>query len=123
MSITLNLRYQKKDKYGQEIFIASNKYDQEKQGFEKLKTLEGKIDDLNIGTFNPIYFNNELDYSTIRFKFYKGIKLFERNIYEVRFVVKQSEREGKKYVNCYIDGIKLAIKAKPIDTGTILNLM
>ena len=121
MSITAFLRYQKKDRYGSEIFIASPKYDDEKAGFEKLKTLAGKVEDLNFGTFSPVYFNDNLDYCTIRCKFYKGMKLIERNIYEVKFILKQSERDENKYVNCHIDTIKLHKKAKPVDNGVVLD--
>ena len=39
-SIQLNLRYQKRDQFGSEIFIASNKYDEEKKAFDTLKKLE-----------------------------------------------------------------------------------
>jgi hypothetical protein len=48
MSLNLNLRYQKKDAFGNEIFIASNKYDNEKEAFETLKKLESKLKDLFI---------------------------------------------------------------------------
>ena len=122
MSITLNLRYQKKETFGSEIFIAANKYDDEKEAFEKLKKMAGKIDDLKYGTFSPVYYNEEYDFCTIRFKFYKGIKLFERNIYQVNFDVKKSERDKKTYANCHIDSIKIYKKAKPVDTGIILDL-
>ena len=54
MSITLNLRYQKKDKWGSEIFIASPKYPEEEKAFETLRTLASKIEDMNLGTFSRI---------------------------------------------------------------------
>ena len=123
MSITLNLRYQKKDRYGSEIFIVSNKYDEEVDGFDKLKTLVSKIEELKLNTFNPVYFNEDLNYCTMRFKFYRGIRLYERNIYQVTFVIKQSERDNRQFVNCYINGIKIIKKAKPVDSGLTLTLM
>ena len=43
MSIELNLRYQKRDQFRSEIFIASPKYDDELPAFEKLKKLEVKL--------------------------------------------------------------------------------
>ena len=66
MSVTLNLRYQKRDKYGSEIFIASPKYDEEKEAFEKLKKMAEKIEDLNLGTFSPVYHNEDFDYCTVK---------------------------------------------------------
>ncbi len=69
MSILLNLRYQKCDQFRNNIFIVSQKYDEEKEAFEKLKKLEEKLKSLNVGTFLPVYFNEDLGYCTIRFKF------------------------------------------------------
>ena len=123
MSINLNLRYQKKDAFGNEIFIASSKYSDEEHGFNTLKKLETKLKEMNVGTFLPVYVNEDIGYATIRFKFLKSpVKLVERNIYSVTFVVKKSTRENKEYINCFINSIKLNKKAKPQDTGEILNL-
>jgi hypothetical protein len=122
MSITLNLRYQKADAYGSEIFIASPKYEEEQGGFDTLKILEAKIKDMGLGTFNPIYYNEDLNYTTIRFKHYKGMKLYERNLYTLKFVVKKSKRNDKEYINCFINNIKLHTRATPQDTGQILDM-
>ena len=122
MSIQLNLRYQKKDAFGSEIFIASNKYDEEKAAFGTLKKLEKKLKEMNLGSFLPVYVNEDLNYATIRFKFYKGIKLYERNLYSVTFVVKKSTRDGKQYINCFVDNIKLHKKAPARDDGEIMDL-
>jgi H2-forming N5,N10-methylenetetrahydromethanopterin dehydrogenase-like enzyme len=120
MSITLNLRYQKKDKWGSEIFIASPKHPEEEKAFETLRTLASKVEDMNLGTFSPVFHNDVLDYCTIRFKFYKGMKLDERNLYTVNFVIKKSTRD-KTYVNCFVNTIKLHTKAKPQDQGEIIS--
>ena len=122
MSIQLNLRYQKQDKFGSEIFIASNKYDEEKAAFNTLKKLEKKIKEMNVDTFLPVYVNEDLNYATIRFKFYKGMKLYERNLYSVTFVVKKSQRNGEQYINCFINNIKLHKKAPVRDDGEIVDL-
>jgi RNA binding exosome subunit len=122
MSIELQLRYQKPDPYGNEIFIVSNKYDNEKESYEKLKKLEAKLQEMNVGSFLPVYHNSELGYCTIRFKFYKGQKLVERNIYSIKFVVKKSERDDSVYINCFVNNIKMYKKAEPQNVGEILDL-
>lgn len=121
MSVKLVLRYQKKDRFGNEVFIANVNCDEEKESFSKLKTLAGKIDDLGLSTFNPIYNNDVFDYSTIRFKFYKGIRLDELNLYTVDFIVKKSKRDNKEYVNCFINSIKLYKRAPMRDDGELLD--
>ena len=122
MSIELNLRYQKRDAFGTEICIVSQKYNEELPAFEKLKKLEEKLKSLNLGSFLPVYVNEDLNYATIRFKFYKGMKIVERNLYTVKFVIKTSKRGDKEYINAFVDKISLHTKAKPQDTGEILDL-
>ena len=123
MSIELNLRYQKRDKFSSEVFIVSQKYDEEKDAFEKLKKLEAKLKEMDVGTFLPIYYNDDLNYATIRFKFLNSpVKLVERNLYTVKFVIKKSKRGDKQYINCFVNTIKIHTKAKPQDTGEILDL-
>ena len=93
MSIELNLRYQKKDDYKNNIFIVSPKYDDEQPAFETLKKLEVKLKEMNVGTFLPIFHNDDLNYATIRFKFLNSpVKLIERNLYSIKFVIKKSKR-------------------------------
>jgi hypothetical protein len=122
MSITLNLRYSKRDQYGSEIFIATPKYPEEKNAYDVLLTIKSKLNSLNLDTFLPVYRNEELQYATVRFKVYKGMKLEERNIYTVEFVVKKSSRGDKEYINCHVNTIKMFAKAKPIDYGITLDL-
>jgi hypothetical protein len=99
----------------------SNKFNEEKESYEKLKRLEAKLQEMNLGTFLPVYHNSELGYCTIRFKFYKGQKLVERNVYTVKFVVKKSERDDKHYINCFVQDMKLLKKAPVRDDGEILD--
>jgi hypothetical protein len=122
MSITLNLRYQKQDDYGSQIFIVSPKYEQEKIGYGKLCVIAEKLKSLNFDTFLPVYSNEDRKYATIRFKFYKGMKLNERNLYTVTFNAKQTEREEKTYINCMINTIKLHTKAPETDYGKTIDL-
>ena len=122
MSIELNLRYQKKYDYKNSIFIVSPKYDVEKNAFETLKKLEKKLKEMDLGTFLPIYFNDDLNYCTIRFKFLNSpVKLVERNLYTVKFVINKSIRGGKEYVNCFVNNIKIHTKAKPQDHGEVMD--
>ena len=121
MSITLNLRYQQKDRYGSEIFIVSKKYPEEAEPFNKLQLIEHKLKEMNLGTFLPIYSNQDIGFCTIRFKFYKGIKLEERSMYTVKFDIKQNEKNDNSYINCFISNIKMHTKALQLDHGTTLN--
>jgi hypothetical protein len=117
----MKLRYQKEDPYQNQIFIVSNKFNDELPAFEKLKNLESKLLEMDLGTFLPVYSNSELGYCTIRFKAYRGIKLVERNLYTVKFVVKKSERDDKHYINCFVQDMKLLKKAPVRDDGEILD--
>ena len=121
-SIEMNLRYQKQGLYNDDIFIVSRKINEEKEAFEKLKKLEKKLEEMDLGTFLPVYHNGDLGYCTIRFKFYRGQKLVERNVYSVKFDVKKSTRGDQQYINCFISGIKLHKKATPQDEGEVLDL-
>ena len=122
MSIELNLRYQRKDQFGNNIFIVSQKYDEELPAFEKLKKLEKKLREMDLGSFLPVYFNEDLNYCTIRFKFMNSpVKLVERNLYSIKFVVKKNKRGDKEYINCYVNTLKIYRKAMPQDTGEVLD--
>jgi phage tail tube protein FII len=123
MSITMNLRYQKQSDYGDEIFIVSQKFEEEKDSHATLCRIEKKLKDLDFGTFLPVFSNDEHGYATIRFKFYNNKqKLNERDLYSVNFDIKHTERDGKDYLNCMISDIKLFKKAKPQDYGKVIDL-
>ena len=122
MSIELNLRYQKKDDYKNNIFIVSTKYDEELPAFETLEKLEDKLKEMDLGTFLPVYVNDDLGYATIRFKLLNPpFKLVERDLYTVKFVVKKSKRGNKEYINAFVQKISLHKKAKPVDHGEVLD--
>jgi hypothetical protein len=121
MSITANLRYQKRDEWNNEVFIASERYPDEKEGAVKLKLILSKLGEMDIETFIPIYINDDIGYSTIRFKNFKGLKLVERNLYTVNFSVNKIKRGDKEYINCYINYITLKKKAKPQERGETLE--
>ena len=93
----MNIRYQRKDQFGNEIFIASAKYDEEVSACDTLRKLEVKLKEMDVGTFLPIYFNDDLSYATVRFKFLNSpVKLVERNVYTVKFVIKKTKRGDKE---------------------------
>jgi hypothetical protein len=122
MSIELNLRFQKKDDYKNNIFIVSPKYDDELPAFEKLRKIEAKLKEMDLGTFLPVYYNDDLNYATIRFKFLNSpVKLVERNLYTVKFVIKKSKRANKEYINAFVNTIKIHKKATPVDQGEVLD--
>ena len=101
MSITLNLRFQKSDAYSTQIFLAAEDRPEEIAACQTLSNFAKKIDSLNLGTFSPIYHNTEHNYSSIRFKFYNlAQKLNPRDLYTVKFTIRKSERDGKKFMNC-----------------------
>lgn len=122
MSITLNLRYQRQDDYKNSIFIASSKYEEELPACDTLRKIEIQLKEMDVGTFLPIYFNDDLNYATVRFKFLNSpVKLVERDLYTVKFVVKKNKRANKEYINCYVNTIKLHTKNKPVDQGEVLD--
>ena len=122
MSITIHCRYQKKDQFGSEVFIASQSKEQE--SFEIIKGYTEKLKGLNLCTFLPVYHGNtENPYTTIRFKHCKSkVKLEERNTYKITFSFRKVTRDDKQYINCYVESIELISKAPDIDFGEVLEL-
>jgi hypothetical protein len=121
MPIKLILRYQKKDQFGNSVFLASSNIENEKASHATLLKIEQKLKDMNLETFLPVYSNEAYQYSSARFKFYKGEPLIERNLYTVEFDIKKSERNNKTYINCFAHSIKLHSIAQPIDYGETLH--
>ena len=120
-SITLNLRYQKSDQYGNHIFIASSKYHDEVSAMKKLVEVESKLKKLKTVQFLPIYSDENIGYATIRFKYCTGVKLVESYKYTISFNISQTTGE-KHYINCNIQSIKLHSTAKKQEVGTILDI-
>ena len=120
-SISLNLRYQKSDQYGNHIFIASSKYPEEIEAFNRLVGIEAKLKGFKTVQFLPVFSSEDLGYATIRFKFYPCIKLVARNKYTIAFNISQTTGV-KHYINCNVQTIKLHSKAIQQDIGTILDI-
>lgn len=120
MSKILIIRFQKFDKFNNPIFCASKDNPEEKETFKTLKQWYEKLDDKNYGTFLPVYSTNK--FASIRFKSNsKYNHMTERNIYKVSFNMMINEREGKTYVNCYIENLKLE-RRETVDRGKIIDL-
>ena len=102
MSITLNIRFQKCDEYNTQIFLASEDRHLEVSAYNTLAIYAKQIQSMGLNTFSPIYHNAEYNYSSIRFKFYnQAQKLCPRDLYTVKFTIRKSERDDKKYINCF----------------------
>ncbi len=117
MTITLNLRFQKFDQYGNYRFVCNA--EKELDQYKALKCIEHKLKSLGV-SFNPVYSTHE--YSTITFKKYglcawtTGMR--DNGIYQVEFVVNRSTCE-KKYVSCFVKKMKLV--ASP-DLGETIEI-
>ena len=121
MSKTLTIRFQKFDKFNNPIFCCNKENPEEKETFDTLKKWYNKLDDKCFGTFLPVYSTNK--FASIRFKSNnKHNHMVERNVYKVVFNMRITERDGKTYVNCYIENLKLEKRGEPADMGKILDL-
>lgn len=114
----LNLRYQKNDKFDNQIFIAHTQKDE--ASFKILKKYHQKLVDRDYDTFLPIYHNDQYGYCTVRFKkSFRHTDFIEGATYQVSFSVKTNEKNDKTYVNCFLTSCKLI--SKPIQ-GVDLDL-
>jgi len=120
-TITLNLRYQKSDAYGNHIFIASHKYPEELEAFNRLVEVESKLKGLKTVKFLPVFSNKDIGYATVRFKYCTGVKLVARNTYTISFNISQTNGV-KRFINCNVKSIKFHSEAKKVDVGTVLDI-
>ena len=113
-----NIRFQKTDDYNNSIFIATS---DEKANYKLLSSYSQKLINKDFDTFLPIYHNDEYKFTTIRFAEDSKFKPKEHCIYDVNFTIRVKNKDGKKFVNCYIDKLKFISKT-PRDFGEILVL-
>ncbi len=122
MSTTLFLRFSKFDVYQNPVFVASSDSPntEEHASYEVLKTYFTNLQKKGISTFLPIFQRGP--FASIRFKkHYQHTHMVPNNIYEVSFEIRRQTRDGKQYVNCFIQGLKIERKVS-IDRGEVLDL-
>ena len=119
MSATMNLRFQKMDKYGNAVFVV--KPDENADAYRRLCTYHDKLERMEIGTFLPIYSTG--DYATVRFRS-RGLKLMlvEGSTYALKFKIHQNTVGGRRFCSCYIDKVVFVSKAAAEERGDVLDL-
>lgn len=120
MATTMTLRFQKIDQYKNSIFIVSSNRPDEKDTFDRITKFYETLKKQNITTFLPMYGTS--DYATIRFKPNTKYNFVEGGTYELEFVIRKKEHEGRDYVSCFVNKSKLMKKAVTLNLGEILNL-
>ena len=113
------LRYQKLDQFKNPVFVVGNNND-EKDSYERLKKFHTALEKQNLNTFLPIYSTDS--YSTIRFKSNPKFSFADNHTYEVEYVIRKREMNGKNHVSCYMNKSRLVKKGAALDYGEILNL-
>ena len=111
------MRFQKVDKFGNWVFIASCLKEEERANYDALVGYHAKLVDFEYGTFLPIYTSSEFKYSTIRFKPDYRYSPRPRCTYDITFKITKIERDASNYVNCYVTTLKLKDESKVIDLG------
>ena len=87
--------------------------------FNKLTNIYNRLTKMKLGTFLPVYHSKEHKYSSMRFKkTLKYTKMTPNNLYKIEYAIKQTVKDDKAYVNCFLNGMKLLSKAPTIDEGT-----
>jgi hypothetical protein len=119
MSTVMQLKFQKTDQFSNSIFIVSNK-PEDKNAFDRLTVFANILTSQNLSTFLPIYATK--DYASIRFKKDDKFKFNQGSVYELEYVIRKKEHEGKEYVSCFINKSKLVKKGQTVDHGEILKL-
>ena len=123
MSSIQNLRFQKYDLYQNPIFIASGDREAESLNFNELKTIYDKLVQKDFGTFLPIFHSDIYNYVTIRGnKNLNHPKLLVNATYDIKYMLRTVEKDGKTYVNVHISKFKLVKKAPRMDMGVELEL-
>ena len=117
MPVLKNIRFQKVDKYDNLIFIANKT---EKENYDDLKDKALKLEN-RFETFMPIFHSEKFNYSTIRFVKNSKATVEPDCVYDIDYIIKLKNKDGKTYVNCFINTIKF-IKKNERDDGEVLEL-
>ena len=115
-----SIRFQKKDKYENSIFICSELNPEEEENCETLKTMALKLNE-SYDTFLPIYYSENYNYSSIRFSKNSKFVPQENCTYDIEYVIKLKNKNDKQYVNCFIQKMKF-ISKREIDDGVEIEI-
>jgi len=88
--------------------------------FDRLTMFTDILKSQNLSTFLAIYATK--DYASIRFKKDNKFKFSQGSVYELEYVIRKKEHEGKEYVSCYINKSKLVKKGEPANYGEFMKL-
>lgn len=112
MAMMATLRFLKKDKFGNYVFICSKS-----ESYEKLKIYYNNINKMNLGTYNPIYYNTEKEYISMTFNRLNisNTNYIPNAIYEITYMIKIQDHDNKRYINCYITNAKKIKDAPSIE--------
>lgn len=113
-----NIRYQKQDDYQNSIFICNS--EKETKNYQKLKRYYNQLQETDSDSFLPIFENSKHKYATIRVKkntMISQLKLQANDVVNIKFNIYKKAHNGKVYVNCLVDSIKLVNRAPPITLG------
>ncbi len=103
-----SLRFQKYDAYQNPVFIASSERLEEIENFNSVKDTYMKLINKDFGTFLPIFHSDTYNYTTIRAK--KNMNhpnLLVNATYDIQYVMRTVEKDGRTYVNVHISKFKL----------------
>jgi hypothetical protein len=115
-----NLRFQKYDRYGHPIFIASKT---ELENYTTLQNLAERLREKQYDTFLPIYNSIEFNYSSIRFmKNQKFANLIPSAKYDIDYKITTIIRNDKTHVNCFASVMRMVENAPILDEGEELIL-
>ena len=96
------IRFQKNDKFGNPVFIASIN-EKERKTYDSLKNLYIKLTAKFPDSFCPIYNSEEYKYSTIRIKKQSvpDITFARNDLYKLKAEIRTHVFEGKRIISCH----------------------
>ena len=113
------IRFQKQDDYGNYVFIANS--DKEKPIYDKLVKYSDQLSKKYGELFSPIYYSDKFNYATIRVVKNNGIntlRLKPNDKVNFSFQISKKQKEnGKLFLNCHLNNIKLLYRAPEPDYG------
>ena len=116
MTQKLTLRYLKKDRFNNSVFIASDKKEEQPQ-YEALMTLNEKITNKFPDAAGvPCYEGDS--YITLRITKQSKSSFREKNTYHIQFKIKQTTSKDKRtFINAVLVSSKLHTRAEKEDSG------